>query len=395
MGKPTTDSQTPAKETKAEEEEKSVEDKKPKNPGKSNDLGICQNCGATLTGDYCHDCGQAAREPRRAVIGLVQDVFVDTLAIDGKLARTLGLLLWKPGALARRYLDGKRVSYSPPFRLYLFASVFFFFGVFWATEAQVGAFRADLDRATELLAELTPEERAEVEEGLRQAQKVYGAKSPEFAAALAELEKRVAAENDRLDGDAADASPDEETSEQGDAESAESDLEAPESEAATEDVSWADANYNGPAWLEPHAQRIFEAMQRVRTDPRLFVAEIRQNVPRVLLLAPVVYGLILLLLYVYRRIYFVYDHFVVSLYMHAAFYAYLQIALLMSLIPVLRGFWFVPLLWGWLQPFLVFRQAYGSNWVSAWLKWVLSMSLYAAAFVVIITLGLSYSLYKS
>ena len=90
----------------------------------------CKNCGAALTGAYCHQCGQRADEPRRVVIGLVQDFLVDTLAIDGKLARSLGLLLWRPGRLARRYLDGRRVYYSPPFRLYLFASVFFFLTAF-------------------------------------------------------------------------------------------------------------------------------------------------------------------------------------------------------------------------------------------------------------------------
>ena len=435
MGEPTTDSETPAKgpepaeepkkaeSEKTAEEEQSVEEKrpskppkppKPPKPGKSNAFGICQNCGATLKGEYCHVCGQAAKEPRRAVIGLVQDVFVDTLAIDGKLARTLGLLLWKPGALAKRYLDGKRVSYSPPFRLYLFASVFFFFGLFWATAAQVGAFRTTLADTTEALAELPPEERAELEEGLRQAQTEYGVMSPEFAEQLALLDERVAAANEKLDQDAVglaqdgagtesgdDIAPEETSSgeETSDAETAGADTavaETPEEQRQSfEDMVWSDVGYDGPAWGEPYAKRIFEAAQDVRKDPRLFVAEIRQNVPRVLLLAPVVYGVILLLLYVYRRKYYVYDHFVVSLYMHAALYAYLLIALLISVIPGVRDMWFVPLIWGWLQPFLVFRQAYGSNWISAWLKWVLSMSIYVVAFAAIITLGLSYSLYKS
>ncbi len=350
-------------------------------PAKTNEQGVCQNCLTPLIDDYCHVCGQAAKEPRRAVIGLVQDVFVDTLAIDGKLARTLGLLLWKPGALARRYLDGKRVSYSPPFRLYLFASVFFFFGLFWATDAQVGAFRASLGDTEAALAELSPEERAEVEENLRLAQEQFGAASPEVAAMIAELEEAVVAD--------ADNDTDTDTDGAGDIETEETES------AANEDVSWEDANYNGPAWFEPHAQRIFEAAQRVREDPRLFVAEIRQNVPRVLLLAPVVYGFVLLLLYFYRRKCFVYDHFVVSLYMHAALYAYLLIALILSLIPVVRALWFAPLLWGWLQPFLMFRQAYGSGWLSAWGKWALSITIYAAAFAVIISLGFSYALYRS
>ena len=351
---------------------------------KVNQDGICQNCGATLTGDYCHVCGQAAKEPRRAVIGLVQDVFVDTLAIDGKLARTLGLLLWRPGRLARRYLEGKRVSYSPPFRIYLFASVFFFFALFWATDAQVGAFRVNVGDTDAALEQLSPEERAEVEESLREAREMFGETSPEVDEILARVEAAAAEEEDAAtEGNAEDAG-------ESDGEAAATDESVP-----FKDREWVDVNFDGPDWFEPHAKRIFEAAQRVSEDPRLFIAETRQNVPRVLLLAPVAYGVVLLLLYIYRRKYFVYDHFVVSLYMHAALYAYLLLALVLSAIPVLRTIWFVPLVIGWFQPFLVFRQAYGSGWISSWLKWFVSITIYLAAFASIIGLGLSYSLYQS
>ncbi len=141
---------------------------------------------------------------------------------------------------------------------------------------------------------------------------------------------------------------------------------------------------------------MFEALQRVVDDPRLFFAQSKENLPRVLLLAPVVYALILVLLYVYRRKFYVYDHFVVSLYMHAALYAYLLAALLLSLIPGVGPFLAaIPLIWGWLQPFAVFRQAYGSNWVSAFLKWAISVTVYFTLLVIIITLGFSVSLYNS
>jgi hypothetical protein len=159
---------------------------------------------------------------------------------------------------------------------------------------------------------------------------------------------------------------------------------------------WDHDGYSGPEWLEPHLIRMFEASQRVVEDPRLFFAQSKENLPRVMLLAPVVYALILLLLYFYRRKFYVYDHFVVSLYMHAALYAYLLLAMLLSLIPVV-GAWLaaIPLIWGWLQPFAVFRQAYGSNWVSVTLKWLISVTVYFTLLALIITLGFSVSLYQS
>jgi len=308
----------------------------------------CQNCGATLTGAYCSQCGQRADEPRRVVIGLVQDFLVDTLAIDGKLARSIGLLLWRPGRLARLYLDGKRVKYSPPFRLYLFGSVFFFLALFAFIDLPTPG-------GTDLPAgQIVGDDVIETVE----------ADDPEGAEALRKLNEK---------GE-----------------------EGWGTNIPFTKQEWDSEGYDGPAWLEPHLKQLFEAGQRAVEDPRLFLAQTKETLPRVLLLAPVMYALILLLLYFYRRKFFVYDHFVVSLYMHAALYAYLLIAVLLSLIPTV-GPWLAiaPLAWGWLQPFAVFRQAYGSNWVSVFLKWLISILIYFVILVLIVTFGVSFSLYQS
>ena len=346
--------------------------KKPKKPKKLEDPippdGACKNCGTVLTGEYCHQCGQRADEPRRVVVGLVQDFLVDTLAIDGKLARSIGLLLWRPGRLARRYLDGKRVTYSPPFRLYLFGSVFFFLLAFSLVGTPNPANDAfDINGAGSVL---------QNEEVLDEIEEV----DPEAAARLRDA-------NQRLKEDAADTAQDGAS----DGEAEEEKKRVPYTER-----KWDSQNYTGPAWLEPHIKRMFEASQRAVEDPRLFFAQSKENLPRVLLLAPVFYALILVLLYIYRRKFFVYDHFVVSLYMHAALYAYLFLALVLSTIPGIGPLLAaIPLIWGWLQPFVVFRQAYGSNWTSAFLKWVISVAVYFALLALIITLGFSVSLYQS
>ncbi|WP_395076792.1 DUF3667 domain-containing protein [Hyphococcus sp.] len=321
----------------------------------------CKNCGAALTGAYCHQCGQRADEPRRVVIGLVQDFLVDTMAIDGKLARSIGLLLWRPGRLAQRYLEGKRVYYSPPFRLYLFASVFFFlfaFSLVGTPNLNGDAFQVDGAGKVTL------------NDGvIEDVEKV----DPEAASELRTL-------NETLEEEAASVEEQDEKKES-----------VPYSER-----KWNEEEYTGPAWLEPHLKRMLEASQRAVEDPRLFFAQSKENLPRVMLLAPVVYALILMLLYVYRRKFYVYDHFVVSLYMHAALYAYLLMAMLLSRIPVVGALLAaVPLIWGWLQPFAVFRQAYGSNWVSVTLKWLVSVTIYFALLTLIITLGFSVSLYQS
>ena len=51
------------------------------------------------------------------------------LDIESKLAKTLWLLLVKPGALTSAYLEGRRKSFISPARLYLFSSMIFGVGL--------------------------------------------------------------------------------------------------------------------------------------------------------------------------------------------------------------------------------------------------------------------------
>ena len=93
----------------------------------SEEKTYCKNCSTELIGSYCHQCGQAAADPRKSV----KEVFISLLAAiinwDGKLFRTIRLLLFKPGILTAYYLQGKRQSFNEPLRLFLFSSFIFFF----------------------------------------------------------------------------------------------------------------------------------------------------------------------------------------------------------------------------------------------------------------------------
>ena len=88
---------------------------------------ICGNCEAPLTGPYCAQCGQPARDRlvpfRQFVRSLVRDFF----AFDTRFFRTLLPLLFQPGRLTNEYVAGRRARYMPPIRLYVVMSVLFFF----------------------------------------------------------------------------------------------------------------------------------------------------------------------------------------------------------------------------------------------------------------------------
>jgi hypothetical protein len=89
-------------------------------------MTTCLNCGGDLTGRFCAHCGQRDVPPRPTLRELIGDAYGELVGWDGKLVRTLVLLVRSPGALARAILDGHRVSYISPVRLYLACSLLYF-----------------------------------------------------------------------------------------------------------------------------------------------------------------------------------------------------------------------------------------------------------------------------
>lgn len=95
----------------------------------------CLNCGAELSGEFCHACGQRAHV-HRTLMAFWHDLAHGVLHLDGKIWRTLPLLAWRPGELTRRYVDGERARFVSPMALFLF-SVFLMFAVFSLVGANI------------------------------------------------------------------------------------------------------------------------------------------------------------------------------------------------------------------------------------------------------------------
>src|ERR1041385_8089016 len=92
-------------------------------------LTHCENCGAELQGHWCAKCGQPAIEYRRSFRYVVADLLNEFLNWDSKFFTSIALLIIKPWRLTNEFLEGKRVRYVNPLRLYLLASIVFFFAV--------------------------------------------------------------------------------------------------------------------------------------------------------------------------------------------------------------------------------------------------------------------------
>ena len=90
----------------------------------------CRNCGTEVNGRYCPNCGQLAASFHRPILSLIGETISDTFTLDGRLARTLPILLFRPGRLTKNYTEGKRARYVPPFRMFLIASLVFYLVLF-------------------------------------------------------------------------------------------------------------------------------------------------------------------------------------------------------------------------------------------------------------------------
>jgi hypothetical protein len=86
----------------------------------------CPNCGTPRTGPYCASCGQKATPIAPTLGYFVHELSHEVLNVDGKIFRSLRLLLTRPGFLTREIFAGRRASYVAPIRLYLVASVLSF-----------------------------------------------------------------------------------------------------------------------------------------------------------------------------------------------------------------------------------------------------------------------------
>jgi hypothetical protein len=94
----------------------------------------CENCGTELKGPYCHRCGQHDFDINRSFTHTFLEALENFFHFDTKLFRNLIALLFQPGRMTAEFNGGKRASQVPPFRLYVFISILFFFLAFLGKE---------------------------------------------------------------------------------------------------------------------------------------------------------------------------------------------------------------------------------------------------------------------
>ena len=291
-------------------------------PAAAAPLPRCDNCGASVAGRYCGNCGQRLEAPVQSLWHFLKVAFEDVTHADSRVWRTLWALLFKPGYLTRQFLDGRRASYLPPVRLYLVLSVVFF--LWLAATAHTGE-----------TAHLTPEARAAIAAARQQG-----------AVVLVPGETRAGANNGATastntgpatganTGPATGATPAPQASDRG------STLQGDAEHCKL-------ISYSGPwhATLQPLFRRSCE--QAARDQGRSLGQSFLHNLPRAMFLfLPLLAG-VMMLLYWHPRHYYV-EHLLFLLHNHSfAFLAVLLAGILSALLP------FAATLIGWVTTLYV------------------------------------------
>lgn len=287
---------------------------------------ICPNCGSEQVGNFCAQCGQRFQTAHsmRAFAKAVAD---DQFGVDAKLPRTLSALFFKPGLLTSEFMNGRIVRYIPPVRLYLLASVLFFVLLSFLSRRSDWA-----ERAAE-----------EIQKGMADSLAQSGNAQPDTAGRRLNVAFRVG------------------------------------------DKPWfKDESVNFPwQWLDQKIEANLKALSQLPPNVALRRATdaIIDELPKVMFLLLPVYALLLKLIYIRRRRYYI-EHFVFALHVHA--FAFIMFVLVL----LFRADWVMPLVSLVIAVYtlLAMKRVYAQGYMKTTLKWL------ALGFVYAILLGLGVTL---
>jgi hypothetical protein len=94
--------------------------------GSLSSASTCLSCGAPVLGPYCAGCGQKNDDMRRSSVILLIEFMRDAFGFDSRVWRTIGPMAAAPGSVPADYAQGRRSRYTPPIRFFLATSFLFF-----------------------------------------------------------------------------------------------------------------------------------------------------------------------------------------------------------------------------------------------------------------------------
>ena len=377
----------------------------------------CQNCDTRLRGLYCSACGQAAIDYRRSFRYVIVDVLDSFLNWDSKFIATIGWLIVRPWHLTNNFLRGRRVRYLHPLRLYLLASILFFFAVTYLTKSMhVNGHLSPVARAQieeQLKREDLPAKtRAKLEKQLKRdklpPEAVAGIKEalkskdlpPE---ARAELEKQL--KEEALPAEAA-TKVDEASKDRNLPPAAGAEIEKVLKKKAPNDDNDSPLQFGDDSKVPTNpTARWFQARAKEKlgehgTNVQLFLVTLFSNLPYMMLCCIPLFAFVLKILYIRRHIFYI-DHLVYALHIHAFAYVAIMVnvAATMGLNRIAPGALaglIIGLLWFAfaVQIFMSIRRVYRQGWFFSIFKFFVGGFVYlivlstAVVITLLITLAL-------
>jgi Protein of unknown function (DUF3667) len=88
----------------------------------------CLNCGQPLdlSDVYCPYCSQLNSTKQLSLKDFFSEFLNSIVSYDSRLRYTVSDLLFRPGIITKRYVEGKRLKYANPFRFFLSVSIIYF-----------------------------------------------------------------------------------------------------------------------------------------------------------------------------------------------------------------------------------------------------------------------------
>jgi len=358
-------------------------------------LTHCENCGEELRGHYCSKCGQAAVNYHRSFRHVIVDVLDSFLNWDSKFIQSLGLLLWRPGRLTNKFLEGHRVRVVHPLRLYLLVSIVFFLSARLIPVSESNTIKRE---------DMTPEQRAVFDakvEKLRERQKKKHPffnfstdkkkEKPDATATPSEIPMESAPQIEPASPP--EPTPPAEAQPSGSPKNLDTAINEMVEKEIGKDV--AEKAKNRPhmqfgadkheaqtpfeKWME---QRIKDKIGEGGTKSKLFLETLRSNLSTMMLFCIPIFAFVLKILYVRQKRFYI-EHLVYALNIHAFFYLATIIVVLASMglhawIPgtpqVLLTLLMCALVF--VQIFLSIQAVYRQGWFMSLFKFTLGSFVY-------------------
>lgn len=369
----------------------------------------CENCGAELHGEHCYACGQPTKGLVRH-FGSIMGDFADTVFnVDGRIFRTLGPLLFKPGFLSLEYFAGRRVRYVSPVRLFVFTCLIAFLVTRLSVDPGEGSAPGeggglinignseDFDRldSIEEIERRRDLALAEFDKAATEGAGVPGLAIGMRNAATA-VEQAAARRIDELraqQAEGVETDPNASSEPQRPRISFGNDAWDPDTNPLR--ISWLPeaANQRLNSWVS----RAIENSERVRSNPRLLSDAFLDFLPQTLFVMLPLFALMLKLAYLFKRRLYM-EHLIVALHSHAFLSLAVLLLALATLARTALGTGLLHSALGWVEVALIVwmplyllimqKRVYRQGWIMSFLKY----SLLGTAYSVLITIGITFTL---